>query len=55
MDGTRRYYAEQDKSIRERQLSYNLTDMWNLRNKTENHGGREEKIKQGETREGDKP
>ena len=33
MDGTTRYYAKQNKSIRERQLSYDLTDMWNLRNK----------------------
>ena len=55
MDGTRRYYAEQNKSIRERQLSYDLTDMWNLRNKTEDHRGREGKIKQDETRVGDKP
>ena len=28
--------------------------MWNLRNKVEDHRGREEKRKQGETREGDK-
>ena len=27
MDGTRWYYAEQNKSIRERQLSYDLPDM----------------------------
>ena len=29
--------------------------MWNLRNKTEEHRGREGKIKQDEIREGDKP
>ena len=29
--------------------------MWNLRNKTEDHRAREEKIKQDEIREGDKP
>ena len=29
--------------------------MWNLRNKAEDHRGREEKMKQDETREGDKP
>ena len=29
--------------------------MWNLRNKTEEHRGTEEKIKQNEIREGDKP
>ena len=27
--------------------------MWDLRNKTEDHGGRQEKIKQDEIREGD--
>ena len=45
MDGTKGYYAKQNKSIRERQLSYNLTDMCNLRNKTEDHRGRKGKIK----------
>jgi len=29
--------------------------MWNLRNKTEDHTGREGKIKQDEIREEDKP
>ena len=43
VDGTRAYYAKQNKSIRERQLSYDLTHMWNLRNKTEDHRGRREK------------
>lgn len=37
--------AKQNKSIRERQLSYDITHMWNLRNKTEDHRGREGKIK----------
>ena len=55
MDGTRGYYAKRNKSIRERQLSYDLAHMWNLRNKTEGNKGREEKRKQGETREGEKP
>ena len=32
----------------ERRLSYDLTHMWNLRNKTEEPRGREEKIKQDE-------
>ena len=41
--------------LRERQLSYDLADMWNLRNKAEDHRGIEEKMKQDETREGDKP
>ena len=53
MDGTRGYYAKQSKSIRERQLSNDLT--WNLRNKTEDHREREEKIKQDEIGEGDRP
>ena len=55
MDGTRGYYAKQNKSIRERQLSYDVTHMWNLRSKTNDHREREEKIKQDEIREGDKP
>ena len=55
MDGTRGYYAELNKSIRERQISYDLTDKKKLRNKTEDHRGREGKMKQDETREGDKP
>ena len=54
MDGTRGYYAEQSKSMKERQLSYDLTEMRNLRNKTEDHRGREGKMKQDDTREGDK-
>ena len=45
VDGARGYYAEQNKSIRERQLSYDFTYMWNLRNKMEAHRGRERKIK----------
>ena len=43
--GTRGYYVKQNKSIRERQLSHDLTDMRNLRNKTEDHRGREGKMK----------
>ena len=55
MDGTRGHYAERNKSIRGRQLSYDLADMWNLRKKAEDHEGREEKMKWDETREGNKP
>ena len=47
--------CKQNKSIRERQVSYDLTDVRNLRNKTEDHKGREGKMKQNETREGEKP
>ena len=46
---------KQSKSIREGQLSYGLTPMWNLRNKTEDHRGREEKNKTIKIRERDKP
>ena len=31
--------------IRERQVSYDFTHMWNLRNKTDEHRGREGKIR----------
>ena len=55
MDGTGGYNAKCNKSIRERQLSYEFSHMWNLRNNTEDHRGREEKMKQDETGEGDKP
>ena len=34
---------------------YDLTHMWNLRNKTEDHREQVGKIKQGKVREGDKP
>ena len=40
-NGARRYYAKQNKSVRERQISYDFTHMWNLRNKTDEHRGRE--------------
>ena len=43
MDGTGGYYAEQNKSIRQRQL-YGFTHMWNIRNSTEDHRGREGKL-----------
>ena len=45
MDGTREYYAKQNKAVRERQIPYDFTPVWNLRNKTDEHRGREEKIK----------
>ena len=41
MDGTRGYYAEQNKSMRERQLSYDLPDMKNLRGNMRGLWGRE--------------
>ena len=44
MDGTRGYYAKQNKSIRERQLSHDFPHKWNLRNTTGEHRAREGKI-----------
>ena len=55
MDGTGGYYAEQNKSIRERQLSYGFTHMWNIRNSAEYHRERDGKMEWEEIREGDKP
>ena len=33
MIGAREYNAKQNKSVRERQIPYDFTHMWNLRNK----------------------
>ena len=38
MDGTGGYYAKQSKSVREREISYDFTHMWNLKNKTNEQG-----------------
>ena len=46
VDGTRWYYAEWNKSIRERQLSYDIPDMRNLRDNLGVWGVGEEKMKQ---------
>ena len=40
MDGTGGYYAKGNKSVREGQISYVFTHMWNIRNLTEDHGGK---------------
>ena len=45
MDGTRGYYAKQNKSVRERQIPYDFTYIWNLRNKIDEHKRKEGKIK----------
>ena len=37
------YYAKRNKSIRQRQIPYDFTHMWNLRNKTDEHRGRGKK------------
>ena len=39
MKGTGGYYAKRNKSVRERQIPYDLTHMWNLRKKTDEHMG----------------
>ena len=44
MDGTRGYYAKQNQSVRERQISEDFTHMRTLRDKTDEHKGREAKI-----------
>ena len=43
VDGTTGYYAEQNKSVRKRQLSHDLTDMKNLRGSSGDCGGWGEK------------
>ena len=43
MDGTTGYYTK-SKLARERQIPYDFTHMWNLRNKTDEHRG--EKVRQ---------
>ena len=55
MDGTGGYYAEQNKSTREIQLSNGFTHVWNLRGEKQDHKGWEWKIKQYKLRKGDKP
>ena len=46
----RMYYTKWNKSIRERQIPYDFTYMWKLKNKTDEHMGRG-----GEIRKGNKP
>ena len=42
MDGAREKYAKQNKSVRERQIPCDSTQMWNLRNKQVKEKEREE-------------
>ena len=37
MNGARDYNEMQSKSVRERQIPYDFTHMWNLRDKTDEH------------------
>ena len=39
MDGARVYYAMQNKSVREKLITYDFTHVWNLRNKIDEHRG----------------
>ena len=39
MDGASEYYAKQNKLVGERQIAYDFSHMWNLRNKTNDHRG----------------
>ena len=48
MDRVRVYQAKQNKSVRERQMSYDLTYIWNLGNKTDEHMGRGKKQEKGQ-------
>jgi len=45
MDGSREYNAQQNKPVRERQILYDFTHMWNLRNKTNEQRKKETKQK----------
>ena len=46
MDGAREHYAKPNKSVREGQIPYDFTHMWNLRNKTyERRGNKREREK----------
>ena len=46
MDGAREYNAKQSQSVRERQIPYDFTHMWNLRiNKQMSKGKKRERTK----------
>ena len=38
MDGIRKYYTKWNKPVRERQVPYDFTHLWKLRNKTKKQG-----------------
>ena len=40
-DGVRKYNTKQNKSVKEGQMPYDFTHMWNLRNKTNEQRGKE--------------
>ena len=45
-DRAKVYFAKQNKSVRGRQMPYDFTHMWNLRNKTDKHKGVRKKEKE---------
>ena len=47
VDGDKIYYAKRNKPIRERQIPYDFTHMWSLRNKTDEYMGGGEIEKRG--------
>lgn len=49
MDGTREYYANRNKSLRERQMPCDFTHRWNSRNKTNEQRGKRERETNQET------
>ena len=44
MDGSKEYNAKQNKPVKEQEIPYDFTHMWNLRNKT-NKGKQKERDK----------
>ena len=46
MDEAREYYTKRNKSVREKQIPYDFTHMWNLRNKTNEQRGKKREINQ---------
>ena len=47
MDGAREYNAKQNKSVRERQMPYDFTHIWNVRNKTDEQSWEKKRGKPG--------
>ena len=49
MDRAREYYAKLSQAVKEREIPYNVTHMWNLRNKTNEQRGKRERGENQET------
>ena len=51
MSGPRKFNAKWNKPVRERQIPYDFTNMWNLRNKTNEQREKErEREREGQTK-----